>query len=613
MPKQISHSNNNEKESDFLNERILGFNPHEVRKKYAEERSKRLRSDGNNQYIETTGNFEDYNTDPHVESGFSRKAVEKSTDVVILGGGISGLLTASRLCRAGITDLCIFDKAGDFGGVWYWNRYPGAQCDTESYIYMPLLEETGYIPSERYAHQPEIYSHLQRIGKHFKLYEKAFFQTQVLEMRWLDKEKRWRVETDRNDIVKARFVVMASGPLHRPKLPAISGLENFKGKSFHTCRWDYQYTGGDTSGGMIGLRDKRVGIVGTGATGVQVLPNVAPFAKKLYLFQRTPAPVDERNNQKTDMSWAKSLPEGWQAERDENFCSIMGGLEVEKDLVNDKWTDFFRLAFEILDTGNVDGVTPEALALKREIADFKKGHQIRERVNRLVKDPKTAENLKHWFGQWCKRPTFHDEYLQAFNRPNVQLVDTNGKGIERITETAVIVNGDKYDVDCLIFATGFEVGTSYTRRSQCEVYGVNGKTLSEHWQDGMSTYHGFLTRDFPNCLHMGLTQTGVAFNYTFTANGQAEHAAYLISEVLRRGAQSIEAQPEAEKNYQDLVKAPGPMRKYQETCTPGYYNVEGENTGQSFIDNHYPEGAVNFFKMLSKWREEGKLSGLILK
>lgn len=600
-------------ENDPFDPEFLGFDPEQVRRKYIEERAKRLREDGNDQYVEVAGQHAQYETDPHVESGFSRAPINEALDVIILGGGISGLVTAARLQQAGVYDVRIIDKAGDFGGVWYWNRYPGAQCDTESYIYMPLLEETGYIPTERYAHQPEIYAHLQRIGKQFDLYEKACFQTQVTAMHWSDESARWTVKTDRDDVFSARFVIMSSGPLHRPKLPAIEGIDTFKGQSFHTSRWDFAYTGGDSSGGLTGLADKRVGVVGTGATGVQVVPNVAPYAQQLYLFQRTPAPVDERNNKPTDEAWAKSLKPGWQAERDENFCSIMAGLPVTHDLVNDKWTDFFKLAFEILDTGNVEGVSPARLALAREVADYKKGHQIRTRVARLVDDRKTAEGLKHWYGQWCKRPAFHDEYLQAFNRPNVTLVDTAGKGIERVTENAVVVNGSAYEVDCLIFATGFEVSTAYTRRSECEVHGRGGKTLSAHWAKGMSTFQGFLTRDFPNCFHLGLTQTGVAFNYSYTAGGQAEHVAYLISQVIRRGASSIEAEASAEAEYQRLVRVPGPMRKYQETCTPGYYNVEGKNDGESFIDNHYPEGPVPFFRMLAAWREQGDLSGVIVK
>ena len=371
--------------------------------------------------------------------------------------------------------------------------------------------------------------------------------------------------------------------------------------------------GGDSTGGLTGLADKRVGVVGTGATGIQIVPPVGADAKHLYLFQRTPASVDERNNRPTDAQWVQSLKPGWQYERDKNFCSIMAGLEVDKDLVNDKWTDFFKLTYKILDTDGESNASDERKVLIREIADYQKGNEIRERVSRVIKDPETAQGLKPWYGQWCKRPNFHDEYLQAFNQPNVELVDTNGKGIERITENSVVVNDVDYEVDCLIFATGFEVGTSYTRRSECEVYGRDGKTLTDYWSEGMRTFHGFLSHGFPNCFHMGLTQTGLAFNYTYTAGGQAEHIAHLVSAVIGRDAKSTEATPEAEAAYVNLVSVPVPMRKYQESCTPGYYNVEGKNTGQAFIDNQYPEGPVPFFNMLEAWREKGDLAGLIVK
>ncbi len=609
----MSKSTPDDHKPNILDPEVLGFDPAAVRRKYAEERAKRMRADGNDQFVEVAGDYAGFEEDPYVEPGFSREAIREKLDVVILGGGIGGLLAAVRLQQAGVTDVRIIEKAGDFGGAWYWNRYPGAQCDTESYIYLPLLEETGYIPKERYAYRPEIFEHMQRIGQQYKLYDRACFQTQMEEARWSEDEGRWTVKTDRGDIFKARFVIMSSGPLHRPKLPAIPGITDFTGRAFHTSRWDYRYTGGDSTGGLTALADKRVGVIGTGATGIQVVPVVGEYAKHLYLFQRTPASVDERNNRPTDAEWAKSLNPGWQGERDKNFCSIMAGLDVDKDLVNDKWTDFFKLTYKILDTDGEANAPDERKALLREVADYQKGNEIRERVSRVVKDPVTAEGLKPWYGQWCKRPNFHDEYLQAFNRPNVELVDTKGKGIERITQNSVVVDGVEYEVDCLIFATGFEVGTSYTRRSECEVYGRDGKTLSECWSEGMRTFHGFLSHGFPNCFHMGLTQTGLAFNYTYTAGGQAEHIAYLVSLVIGRDVKSIEATPEAEAEYVNLVSTPGPMRKYQETCTPGYYNVEGKNTGQSFIDNQYPEGPVPFFNMLAAWREKEDLAGLIVR
>ena len=591
----------------------LGFDPADLRQKYAEERTRRLRTDGNNQYQEITGQHAHYNTDPYVEPGFTRPALQEELDAVIIGGGFGGLLAAARLQKAGITNIRIIEKAGDFGGTWYWNRYPGAQCDIESYVYLPLLEETGYIPKEKYSFAPEIFEHAQRIGKHFNLYERACFQTQVREARWSDEDGRWTITTDRDDVFRARFVIMSSGPLNRPKLPAIPGVEKFKGHTFHTSRWDYDYTGGDTTGGMHKLKDKRVGIIGTGATAIQSVPHLGEHAKQLYVFQRTPSSVDERGNKPTDPEWVRTLKPGWQDYRNNNFCSILAGIPVEEDLVGDKWTSLFKKLSELL-TGKEDSnLSDEGMAIMSEIADYQKMNEIRDRVSSTVTDPETAEALKPWYGQWCKRPTFNDEYLPTFNRPNVKLVDTKGKGVERVTENAVVVDGVEYEVDCLIYATGFEVGTAYTRRAEFEVYGRDGLSLSDYWADGMKTYHGFLSNGFPNCFHMGLTQTGLAPNFTYMLNGQAVHIAHLISQVEARDAKSIEPTLEAEDEWVKLVTSPTFMTEYQNTCTPGYYNGEGKNEGHGFIETQYPDGAVPFYDMLAAWRAQGDFEGLIVK
>ena len=591
----------------------LGFDPADLRQKYAEERTKRIRADGNNQYQEITGQHEHYNTDPYVEPGFTRPALQEELDAVIIGGGFGGLLAAARLQKEGITNIRIIEKAGDFGGTWYWNRYPGAQCDIESYVYLPLLEETGYIPKEKYSFAPEIFEHAQRIGKHFNLYERACFQTQVRQARWNDEDGRWTITTDRDDVFQARFVIMSSGPLNRPKLPAIPGIEKFKGHTFHTSRWDYDYTGGDTTGGMYKLKDKRVGIIGTGATAIQSVPHLGEHAKQLYVFQRTPSSVDERGNKPTDPEWVRTLKPGWQDYRNNNFCSILAGIPVEEDLVGDKWTSLFKKLSELL-TGKEDSdLSDEGMALMSEIADYQKMNEIRTRVSSTVTDPETAEALKPWYGQWCKRPTFNDEYLPTFNRPNVKLVDTKGKGVERVTETAVVVDGVEYEVDCLIYATGFEVGTAYTRRAEFEVYGRDGLSLSDYWADGMKTYHGFLSNGFPNCFHMGLTQTGLAPNFTYMLNGQAVHIAHLITQVGNRDAKSIEPTLEAEDEWVKLVTGPTFMTEYQNTCTPGYYNGEGKNEGHGFIETQYPDGAVPFYDMLAAWRAQGDFEGLIVK
>ena len=591
----------------------LGFDPADLRQKYAEERTRRLRTDGNNQYQEITGQHAHYNTDPYVEPGFTRPALQEELDAVIIGGGFGGLLAAARLQKEGITNIRIIEKAGDFGGTWYWNRYPGAQCDIESYVYLPLLEETGYMPKEKYSFAPEIFEHAQRIGKHFNLYERACFQTQVRQARWSDEDGRWTITTDRDDVFRARFVIMSSGPLNRPKLPAIPGIEKFKGHTFHTSRWDYDYTGGDTTGGMYKLKDKRVGIIGTGATAIQSVPHLGEHAKQLYVFQRTPSSVDERGNKPTDPEWVRTLKPGWQDYRNNNFCSILAGIPVEEDLVGDKWTSLFKKLSELL-TGKEDSnLSDEGMAIMSEIADYQKMNEIRDRVSSTVTDRETAEALKPWYGQWCKRPTFNDEYLPTFNRPNVKLVDTKGKGVERVTENAVVVDGVEYAVDCLIYATGFEVGTAYTRRAEFEVYGRDGLSLSDYWADGMKTYHGFLSNGFPNCFHMGLTQTGLAPNFTYMLNGQAVHIAHLVSQVEARDAKSIEPTLEAEDEWVQLVTSPTFMTEYQNTCTPGYYNGEGKNEGHGFIETQYPDGAVPFYDMLAAWRAQGDFEGLIVK
>src|SRR5713101_747184 len=531
----------------------LGFDPAAMRQKYAEERAKRLRADGNHQYKEITGEHAHYNVDPYVEPGFTRPAMQEELDGVIVGGGFGGLLAAARLQKAGITNIRIIEKAGDFGGTWYWNRYPGAQCDIESYVYLPLLEETGYIPKEKYSFAPEIFAHAQRIGKHFNLYQRACFQTQVKEARWDDKTGRWTVTTDRGDVFKARFVIMSSGPLNRPKLPGIPGIDKFKGHTFHTSRWDYNYTGGDTTGGLHKLHDKRVGIIGTGATAIQCIPALGEHAKQLYVFQRTPSSVDKRGNKPTDPEWVKTLTPGWQAERNHNFTCLVTGIPVEKDAVADGWTSTVENLGKLFAGKKQSDLSDHEKALLAEIADFQQMNKIRARVSKTVRDQQTAEALKAWYGQWCKRPTFSDDYLPTFNHPNVKLVDTQGKGVDRVTEHGVVVDGVEYEVDCLIFATGFEVGTAYTRRAEFEVYGRNGLTLSTYWAKGMKTHHGFLSHGFPNLFHMGLTQTGLAPNFTYMLEGQANHIAHVINEVKGREGRSVEPTTEAESEWVKIV------------------------------------------------------------
>ena len=591
----------------------LGFDPDALRDKYRQERDKRLRSDANNQYIEVKDQFANVVDDPYVEPDFEREPLTDEVDVVVIGGGFGGLMAGARFKEAGIKDIRIIEAGGDFGGTWYWNRYPGAQCDIESYCYLPLLEELDYIPKEKYSYAPEIFEHSQRIAKAYDLYDGACFQTKVTELEWSEEVARWIVKTDRDDRMLARFVVMSTGPLNRPKLPAIPGIEDFKGHTFHTSRWDYDYTGGDHSGNLTNLKDKVVAIIGTGATTIQAAPYVGKHAKHMYVFQRTPSSVDVRGNKPTDPQWAKTLKPGWQRERRENFNDMVIGRPVKEDMVNDGWTEIFRNLASLVPKKEEQQISPEEVAALAELADFKKMNGVRARVDQHVSDSETAEALKPWYRQFCKRPTFNDEYLPTFDRENVTLVDTsNSQGVERIEENAVVANGVRYEVDCIIYATGFEVGTSYTRRSGFDIHGQGGIKLSDYWADGLRTLHGFSSHGFPNCFQVGFSQNGFSVNLTAVLDDQAQHVAYIIKQIMDRGASYAHPSEEAESEWVATIRKLAISNiAFQEACTPGYYNNEGDVAAQRGLGaESYAPGLNAFNRLLKEWRDNDELEGL---
>ena len=543
------------------------FDPDSLRAKYEFERDKRLRAEGNDQYTDIS-DFDQYLEDPYVQP-LNREPLFDEVEVAVIGGGFGGLLAGARLREAGVTDIRMIEKGGDFGGTWYWNRYPGAACDVESYIYLPLLEEIGYIPKQKYSNAPEILEHSRAIARFFDLYTNACLQTEVTELRWDETDCRWLIHTNRGDIMRARFVVMANGPLHRPKLPGIKGIETFKGHTFHTSRWDYDYTGGDSTGGLAKLKGKRVGIIGTGATAVQCVPHLGASADQLFVFQRTPSSIDVRNNRPTDNEWAASLQPGWQKERMDNFNALVSGGFAEVDLVQDGWTDIIgNLLIRLREDASPD-LSPEGLARNLELADFEKMEQIRARVENIVSDPSTAEHLKPWYRQFCKRPCFHDDYLATFNRPTVELVDTDGRGVDYITEKGVVANGIEYEIDCLIYATGFEVGTNFSRRAGYEIYGVDGKSLTQHWDDGARTFHGFHSRGFPNCFIVSGVQSGFTVNIPHMLEEQARHIGYILNQISEQGATRIETSEESEQWWVDrIISLSQNNIKFLESCTP---------------------------------------------
>src|SRR3954454_23737467 len=523
----------------------------------------------------------------------------------------------ARLREAGVERIRLIEKAGDVGGTWYWNRYPGAMCDVESYVYLPLLEEMGYIPQHKYSFAPEIFEYSKAIARRYGLYEGALFQTGVTEMRWDDADGRWIVSPDRGDRMRAQFIAMANGPLSRPKLPGIPGINEFRGYTFHTSRWDYGYTGGDSYGNLTGLADKRVGIIGTGATAIQCIPHLAPSAKELYVFQRTPSSVDVRGNRETDAAWAASLEPGWQRRRMENFNTLVSGGHQDEDLVADGWTDIFRSVTGVA-AGEVARrlgrrLSPEEMSELTELADFRKMEQVRARARATVDDASTADALQPWYRQFCKRPCFHDEYLPSFNRPNVHLVDTDGQGVQQLTEHGVVVDGTEYEVDCLIFATGFEVGTTYTRRAGYDIIGRDGMTLSEKWSEGLRTLHGLQTNGFPNCFFLGFTQTAVTVSVPMALNEQARHVVYMMTKAREEGAETIEPTVQAEDAWVAEIRRAATLgRRFYSECTPGYYNNEGKlGNPLGFFAGTYVEGPIRFFELLEEWRADGQLEGVV--
>jgi cation diffusion facilitator CzcD-associated flavoprotein CzcO len=573
----------------------------ELRARYHREQQKRLRPEGMAQWGELS---EELDRDPFVEPGFTREPVVEETTVVIVGGGFAGMLTAIDLGKHGITDVRIVEKAGDFGGTWYWNRYPGCMCDVESYVYLPLLEETGFMPTEHYASATEIFEYSKLLARTFDLYPKALFQTDVTGAEWNDETLRWQVTTSRGDQLSARFLVLAGGILHKAKLPGITGIEDFEGKAFHTSRWDYGYTGGSATEPMDKLSDKRVGIIGTGATAVQVVPQIARAAKEVFVFQRTPGAVGVRNQQPTDVEWFQSLEPGWQHERIVNFTQAVTGAQPEVNMVNDGWTELLWV-----DTQKSSSAE-EAEELER--IDFEAMETIRRRIDEIVEDPATAEKLKPYWGKHCKRVCFHDDYLPAFNQPNVHLVDTDGRGVTEMTPRGPVVDGVEYPVDLLIYASGFEVTTDLTHRLGFDLTGRDGVTLSQRWAEGAHTLHGVLASGFPNLLLISLVQGGFGTNFSHLLSESAKHVAHIIEACADQGIIEIEPEEAAEEEWLSVLLAIGiGNARYFQNCTPSFYNSEQQAIDSRAARNlTYTGSLLDYVGYLERWREDPDFAGV---
>jgi cyclohexanone monooxygenase len=582
------------------------------RDRYRRERDKRLREDGTEQFIFAEGRYAKFEDDPWVDRREARGTLDLDLDLLVIGGGLGGMITAISALDAGIENVTIIDAAADFGGTWYWNRFPGIRCDVEAYIYLPYLERIGYMPTERYIRGEEILRYCNLLGLQFHLYDRAVFETKVVGMTWDEDRSRWIVETDRGDRIASRFVTTQSGIFSRPQLPGIPGIEDFKGKMFHSSRWDYECTGGDERK-LTKLADKRVGIVGTGATGIQAIPVLARDSGSLTVFQRTPTSVGARDNGPTDPEWFRSLPEGWQRHRAVSFNQIVNGENVDCPL-EDGWARFYYGLIDAVEAlPEPEREDPEAVAVAQERADFAYNEVSRRRIDDTVRDAEKAALLKAYYRTLCKRPGFSDDYLPAFDRDNVTLVDV-AAGIERITAEGVEVDGTVYELDCLIFATGFELGTTWVHQAGYDIRGRDGLKLSEKWADGLRTYHGLFSRGFPNVFFMGLTQTGTTTNVPHMLQEQATHLAFIVSHALSEGVEQVETTEAAEADWQEAIAAVNEVRRpFQEACTPGYFNAEGKpEDHRSAVGSGIYFPSTTFFSNWEDWRQAGRFEGLEL-
>lgn len=589
----------------------VDFDPDEVRQKYAEERAKRLRPDGTDQWQGLRDTVEIDSADPWSEP-LERDPLHLRLDAVVLGGGFGGLCTAAELRKNGVDNFRIIEEGGDFGGTWYWNRYPGLQCDIESYIYMPLLEETGYVPTSRYAFGPEIREHAQRIGRHFDLYDVALLQTTVTSARWSDEDDVWVVRTNRGDVIEARYLLRANGPLSKPQIPSVPGIADFRGKIMHTARWDYDYTGGSPAGGLDKLAGKRVAVVGTGATGIQAVAPLAASAEHLYVVQRTPTNVTPRLNRPTDPQWAASLGPNWREHRSNNFVRVVNGLPEEENLVGDAWTWIFGKANgqQLIDEPVASLAFEDQLALAElnDMALVQKTHKL---IDEVVKDPKVAAQLKPWYAVMCKRPCFNDDYYPSFNRDNVELV-ASPHGLERFTETGFVVDGVHYEADLIVFATGFETGTSYESRYGYDIVGRESQSLREYFADGHKTLHGFLTPYFPNYVEIGLSQNGFTVNVVYMLEQKARHGARLVAHAVKEGVVRMETTDEAASAWRATCMEIFKVRVgYWAVCTPGYYNGQGD-LERSFFRDMYLGNEVEFWDMIEDWWNAQTFDGVTL-
>jgi cyclohexanone monooxygenase len=514
-------------------------------------------------YMSMEGEFAKYLEDHYSEPPIEREPLTDQCEILVVGAGFAGLLLWYRLKEAGFTDVRFCEKGGDVGGTWYWNRYPGIACDVESYSYLPLLDEMEYFPTMKFASGFEILEYCQAMATKFGFYDKCLFHTTVERTDWDETTGRWTVHTDRDDVMQARYVILANGILTTPKLARIGGMESFEGDSFHTSRWRYD----------VDLEGKTVGIIGTGATAVQAVPELARIVGDLYVFQRTPSSIDVRDQRATSSdeieSW-KTEP-GWALARRKRFSRISEGrtaIKANDDYLAGKVDDFKERK------KHARKLTRDELVQKQLHSNFRIMEQIRARVDAIVEDPKTAAALKPFYPYGCKRPTFHDEYLPTFNLPHVHLVDTAPRGVTSINERGVVHDGTEYPLDVLIYATGFQWMATSTFNM---ITGRGGQTMRDKWQtEGTKTFLGIHSNGFPNLFVVtGPQGGGGSFNFTDAIETHADYIVWMLSEMRDEGHEIVDVTEQAEIEFaehcRDADVATAPLRD----CL-SYYNGHGD-------------------------------------
>lgn len=570
---------------------------------------------------------------------------------LVLGAGLGGIVMAVKLVQKGFSaaDVLLVDIAGGVGGTWYWNRYPGLHCDVESYSYLPFLEETGYMPKKRYSSSVEIRTYLEHVVDKFGLSDRILLRTRAKKLEWNNDEKTWRVEVTTHrgaqgkQEAKLSFyadnVIIADGVLPHPHVPKLPGLAQFARPMLHTARWNYDITGGsgdDETPDLAQLKNKVVGVVGTGATAIQVIPQLARFAKEVYVFQRTPSHVFALGQTETNTEyWHNSVATkpGWQrARREANAEAVTGNLKSGNDTAQEGWAQLDNFG-GLYGTTRFGIVTPDkaqqhigtVLAL-----DSRHSEKSRSRISEIVRDKETAKKLTPWYPTWCKRPTFSDGYLESFNSNNVHLVDTDGAGINSFTPEGIVANGREYPIDLLILSTGFlpnaaagGPGTS----AGLEIISRNGRDIAEKWRtQGISTLHGVMTNGFPNLFILGVLQAAATANFAHMVDVMSEHIASIVAIAYNRsrdGQRDVVIEPtvEAEEAWSMKIAQGSAIFSPNTVCTPGYQNLEGEALKMPAPDDHiammkkakgaiWHQGIVDFTRLLERWRENGKLEGL---